>query len=313
MFLDKIKQFLEEKQLLGELIGILKTAHIPGFKGVSLYDAYRYTQKEIDLDAIQIKAAGIAFNAILATFPAVIAFLTIVASFPRIHFEELFLDFLTYFFPEDVSVILLNAIADISFASGSIGLFSLSLIASIYFASNGVRTLMVVFRKDTPHFKERTFFKRQFISVGVTLSLMFMIMLTLTGIVGGKYLIHVYTKFFVVESWFLRLIISGFRALWVFFLIYNSITLIYVLLPATRFRWGYFTPGAIIASLLIIISSKGFFFFAENFGSYGRLYGSLGGTMIILLWIYIIAILLLVGFELNVGLLHRPQRREEIG
>jgi len=57
-----------------------------------------------------------------------------------------------------------------------------------------------------------------------------------------------------------------------------------------------------LATILIVITTLGFNFYVDNFGSYNALYGSLGTLMIVLMWIYINAISLLIGFELNVSI-----------
>ena len=59
--------------------------------------------------------------------------------------------------------------------------------------------------------------------------------------------------------------------------------------------------GAIFATALIIASSSGFSYYVDNFSQYNRLYGSIGTLMVIMLWIYINAFVLIIGFELNMS------------
>ena len=57
-----------------------------------------------------------------------------------------------------------------------------------------------------------------------------------------------------------------------------------------------------LATCLIVTTTLGFNFYVDNFSSYNALYGSLGTLMIVLVWIYINAISLIVGFELNASI-----------
>ena len=85
-------------------------------------------------------------------------------------------------------------------------------------------------------------------------------------------------------------------------LIYASVSVLYRYGPAVRKRFSFFSLGATIASLLIILSSLGFSYFVSNFGQYNELYGSIGALIVTLLWFNLICFILLVGFELNASI-----------
>jgi membrane protein len=76
-----------------------------------------------------------------------------------------------------------------------------------------------------------------------------------------------------------------------------------------RFRWV--SPGSIVAVLAWIVASVGFGFYVANFGSYNATYGSLGGMIVFLLWLWISNNALLFGQELNAEL--ERQREIEAG
>ena len=67
-------------------------------------------------------------------------------------------------------------------------------------------------------------------------------------------------------------------------------------------KWKLFSPGSIFATTFIIITSIGFNYYIQHFSQYNKIYGSIGTLMIILLWIYFNAIILLTGFELNASI-----------
>jgi membrane protein len=72
--------------------------------------------------------------------------------------------------------------------------------------------------------------------------------------------------------------------------------------PAQKTDWQFFSPGAILATFFIVITSIGFGYYIENFSQYNKLYGSIGTLIIVLLWLYFNAIVMLIGFELNTSI-----------
>ena len=92
-------------------------------------------------------------------------------------------------------------------------------------------------------------------------------------------------------------------------MLFFGITLLFNLGPAIKEKWKIITPGALISTFLIIITSIGFNYYIDNFSNYNKIYGSIGTLIILLLWIYINAIILLIGFELNVSILNAKKNK----
>ena len=87
-----------------------------------------------------------------------------------------------------------------------------------------------------------------------------------------------------------------------FFLILNLISIIYYFTPAVKDKWSYFSPGSILATLMFVSTSLLFSFYINNFGKYSLLYGYVGTVMVLLIWIYLNALILIIGFEMNLGI-----------
>ena len=86
-------------------------------------------------------------------------------------------------------------------------------------------------------------------------------------------------------------------------LIYNVVALVYWLTPVVESaHWGYLSPGTALAAFSSVVFLKLFAFFVNTFGNYDKLYGSLGASMVLLVCFYSIALVLIIGFELNVGI-----------
>ena len=81
-----------------------------------------------------------------------------------------------------------------------------------------------------------------------------------------------------------------------------GISIVYNYGPVRRRDWRFISPGSILATILIIASSQGFSYYVENFSTYNKFYGSIGTLLIMLLWIYVNAFGLIIGFELNASI-----------
>ncbi len=85
-------------------------------------------------------------------------------------------------------------------------------------------------------------------------------------------------------------------------LLFYGIAFIYKFAPSVKKRWALMSPGAILATILILASTVLFSYWVNNFASYNKVYGSIGTVMIIMILIFYNSLILLVGFELNVSI-----------
>jgi membrane protein len=87
------------------------------------------------------------------------------------------------------------------------------------------------------------------------------------------------------------------------------ISTIYYYAPASKANWKFLSAGSILATFLSIAISVGFAFYVSNFGQYNKLYGSLGTLIVILMWMYLNAFVIILGFELNVSIKNAKFRK----
>jgi membrane protein len=94
-------------------------------------------------------------------------------------------------------------------------------------------------------------------------------------------------------------------------LVMFGVDLVYHFAPNRSSRWSWMTPGAVLATLLWILSSFAFKFYVVNFGTYTATYGAIGGIIVTMLWFYVSSLAILVGAECNgvIEQAHRMKRR----
>jgi membrane protein len=92
----------------------------------------------------------------------------------------------------------------------------------------------------------------------------------------------------------------------VFGLMVTALGWVYYFAPDVRRRWTWITPGAVVATLLWMLASLAFRWYAGHFGEYQKTYGAIGGVIVALLWFYATGLAILVGAELNAAIEHEP-------
>jgi membrane protein len=180
-------------------------------------------------------------------------------------------------------------------------LLSIGMIATLWSASNGVNALIKGVNKAYDVEESRPFWKLRAISLAATLVLAFVIMLAIVLLIFGE----VIGEFLL--DWFASPI--GFGLIWgilkyvvpISFMIV-VFSLIYWIVPNREIRFKAAVPGALFATFGWIATSLLFQFYINNFGNYSKTYGSIGGIIVLLVWLYISSNIIILGGEVNATL-----------
>lgn len=272
----------------------------PGFSGLSLWDVLSFFVRGIWEGAISTRAGAVSFSFFLALFPAIIFIFTLIAYLPISNFQEELFHVLRDVLPESTHEMALGAIEDILTIKRG-GLLSFTVAATLIFATNGTLSLISNLGISVHEIKVKTFWFQYFSAVLLTLALTVLIFIAIIALI--------FSQGFTVwlnEQGYLTAYTPGFiyiiRMLTLLGTILLGISLVYNYGPVRRRYWRFISPGSILATLLILASSQGFGYYVENFSTYNKFYGSIGTLMIMLLWIYINAFGLIIGFELNASI-----------
>lgn len=182
------------------------------------------------------------------------------------------------------------------------GLVSLGVILALIFASNGMMSLIVGFEKSYERtFKQRTYWRKRMIALGLTFVVFFLMIISSSLIILSDFIFGYLFDILDLDN-YLRYTIVIAKALFALSLLYILIASIYRFGSSLRIKFSFISPGTNVAAIGSFITSLGFSFFVNNFGTYNKIYGSIGAIIVMMIYIQINVFILLVGFELNTAI-----------
>lgn len=317
-----IEEQLEKIPVINWMVRILKKIKLKAFEGLSLYDLIEMYLVGIVKGTLSSRASSIAFSLFLALFPLLIFLLTLIpfiipyVSVGNENFDAQFLDFLESFLPSATSDYFGEIYQQIKDQKQG-GLLSSAFILSIFLVANGVSAIFGGFENSYHVELTRNFFRQYAYAllVGVILSI-----LLIVGAVA-----FVYFEFYIVEytSEYLgktlgydvekgdTVGIQIAKVLFFLFLSYITTAILYYFGTAEGRKARFFSAGALMTTLLFLLTSYLFGIYVDEFARYNELYGALGGLLILMVFIWLNSNILLLGFELNATLNSLKKRHEK--
>ncbi|SFJ39659.1 MULTISPECIES: YihY/virulence factor BrkB family protein [unclassified Bacillus (in: firmicutes)] len=240
-------------------------------------------------------AAQLAYFFLLSLFPALVFLITLLGYIP-IQTEDV-LAFLKDYVPEDaMSLIEVNVHTIVNKQNG--GLLSFGLLAMLWFASNGVNAVMKAFNRAYDINETRSFITTRALSIVLTLAMIFMIVFALILPVFGQLIGAAIFKVLGLSEEF-SFVWSIIRLLLSFLVLFGLFCFLYKFAPNRHVKRREVVTGALFATIGWIVVSYSFAYYVDNFGNYSNTYGSLGGIIILILWFYLTAWVILLGGEVN--------------
>ena len=307
----EIEEKLDKIPILNWVVQFLKKIKLSAFEGLSFYDLIEMYITGIVRGALSSRASAIAFSLFMALFPLLIFLVTLlpfVIPYVSADFDSDFLIFLEYFLPAATSDYFNDIYQQIKDQDKGGGLLSSTFLISIFLVANGVNAIFAGF-ENSYHVSLTRNFLRQY-----AYALMVGLILSVLLILGAA--AFVYFQVYILEA------VSSYAgtiegtnvddvdllgvqiAKVLFFMILSYLT------TATLYYFGtregkktrFFSAGALMTTLLFILTSYFFGVYVEKFARYNELYGALGGLLILMVYIWLNCNILLLGFELNATL-----------
>jgi membrane protein len=281
----------------------IRSFTIPGFDGVPLITVLKFLYKEINSAGLVTRASSISFFFILSVFPGLIFLFTLIPYIPVKNFQtNLLLTIKDIINNDGAYQIIRTTINDIVAIPHS-GLLSVGFILSVYSAMSGVKAMISAFNKSYHHtFKKRNIFQTNWVALKLTLLLSVMFIASLILIITQQTLFAWLFQHLHIKHSFAKNIVSIIHFIIIVALLFFKLSTLYFYGPAYKKRYKFISAGSTMATILFIVASWGFSYFVNNFGSYNKLYGSIGSIIVIMLWIYFNSIVILIGFELNASI-----------
>lgn len=248
-----------------------------------------------------MRAGAVAYQFFIAAIPFGLVLVVLTAYTPGIHIENDFAPVLSDLLPAPLVERILNGLHEYENSSVT-SLISLGFVFALYFTSNGFTVLIKAFNGSKMDFAKRKWWDIRLVSMGFVITFIVGIVLTFYGmILVRKGFVYWAESSKIIDKYFDQ-IYAITDMLFLGFLIYGGIALIYYFGPRKRSRFKFFSPGATLAFVMVVIISLAYGYYITNFANYNALYGALGTVMMVLLWLYMMSFSILIGFELNASI-----------
>lgn len=300
-WLNQIKEKFIRLPFIKQLIDFLKSAKPPGFKGNSLYDVGSFFMHFLLKDNIHLRASSMAYSFFLSLFPFLLFLLTLIAYVPLGDLKNELLDNLNIVLPSSSFAAIKVTVTDI-LQNERGGLLSIGFLATIYFSSNGIMTIISALNRNTAKELKRSIIKKRVTAIWITLGSMLVLILLMLALFFMNQLELKWIALDLLPGWCTSVLIFLIEATTLSFGLLLLIAGIYYFAPANRSivkQFHFFSPGAILATVLIISTAFIFQFYVNNIFQYNSIYGSIGAVIALLLLLYFTASCIIIGFELN--------------
>lgn len=267
--------------------------------GMSLAELGRRLWRNSQEHELLGRAAQLSYYALLALFPALIFLTALMGLFSVQSFMPELMSYLHNVLPEDALSMVERFLTQVAEGSGA-NILSLGALGALWASSSGVTAIMdalnVVFgvKED-----RRPFWRVRLTAMVLTIGLAGFVILSLALVLYGP----------TIGRWIANLFGLGVAFTWLWnvlqwpiivALMLVVVAAVYHICPDTREkRWHWLTPGSVFAVSMWLVVSLGFKAYVDNFGDYNKVYGSIAGVIVLMLWFYWSGMVLLLGGEIN--------------
>jgi membrane protein len=299
-------------------LGWMRKIRFEKHEGVSLYKIARTFSQNMHEDEVMDRANGVAYNFILATFPAIIFLFTLIPFvtryFPEINTESI-MGFMRELMPPSMYDVASTTVLDIV-SNQRGGLLTLGFFFAMFLSTNGMMALMRAFNACYKTIENRAGWKTRLIAIGLTFNMALVLFLATILLVVGEFVLdYLLTNIHRLE-WinidaFTVYLLDILRFVVIFIVFFLAISTIYYFGPSIHYNWRFFSVGSFIATFLCLGVTQGFSSYITHFGTYNKVYGSIGVMIAMMVWIQLMTVVLLIGYEINASI-HEAIRREAL-
>jgi membrane protein len=238
----------------------------------------------------------------MAIAPTLLCLFSIMSYMPFQGFDRAILNAIKLAIPNEKMYSGIEGMVTDFIAHRQNNVISISLLLTLYFASNGMVAVMrsfdrsiTLFKKTRVLYKKRTPLQRRWTAIKLTLAHICILSTTLFLMLFQNNRVDQYLPNVIVVR-VLSLVIM-------FFLVLIAISLIYKYGPSMSQRFSFFSVGSVSATVASLLASFVFFNIITGFIKYNEVYGSLGTLVAFMVWVWLNTVIILLGYELNIGMM----------
>ncbi|MGB3590107.1 MAG: YihY/virulence factor BrkB family protein [Nonlabens sp.] len=280
------------------LIEQLKSWSLPGLEGVSFYDLGQTYVDGIIQGTFAARASAISYSFFMALFPFILFVLNLIPFISIPNFQEEILLFVNDLLPAQAAGAFDNIFKEIALQENT-GLLTIAFITSIFLMTNGVNAIFDGFERSYHASVRRGFFRQYAVSLGVSVLLVVFLFLAVVIALGIEYWITELRAQDIMTENSKTVWLNVVRYVILIFLLFIFIGSLYYTGTRDGRQTHFFSLGALTTTVLSIIFSYLYGVYIDNFSSYNEIYGSIGALLILMVYIWLNANILLLGFELN--------------
>src|SRR5438067_4253252 len=258
--------------------------------------------KRISDNAVSDRAANLSYYFVFALFPFLFTLVTLAAYLPVKGAVDDLMARLDPLMPDAAMQIIRGQLTALATRQRP-HLLTFGLVLAIWSASRGVDALRTALNLSYDVKESRPWWKVQAIAIAVTTATSALMLIATAGLALGSGVgVWLAAKLHIDQFWallwgWLRWPLTAAGVMLV-------LALLYYFLPDVKQEWRYITPGSMLGTVLWLLLTWGFSVYAENFGSYDKTYGAIGGVIVLMTWFYISGFVFVLGGEVNAVIEH---------
>ncbi|ALA59203.1 YihY/virulence factor BrkB family protein [Nitrospira moscoviensis] len=280
--------------------------------GLSIMELGRRLWRESQKDELLGRAAQLSYYILLALFPALIVLTATMGLFSVQNYMPELMSYLQNVLPKDALSMVERFLHQVAEGSGA-NILSLGGVGALWASSSGVTAIMealnIVYdvKEDS-----RPFWRVRLTAILLTIGLAGFVILSMTLILYGG----------PIGEWIADFVGLGAAFTWawkvlqwpvVVALMLLAVAVVYYVCPDIEQDWRWVSPGSAFAVAMWLVVSLGFKMYVDNFGDYNKVYGSIAGVIVLMLWLYWSGLVLLIGGEINAEIEHAAAERQRAG
>jgi membrane protein len=287
-----------------------KKISLPFFEGVPLYDVALFFWRSIVDGAIATRASAIAFSFFVAFFPFIIFLFTLIPYIPIDNFQNELLILIQDVVPPATYTTIEQTVEDIITQPRG-DLLSFGFFAALIFSTNGLAAMMSAFDATIHTIHRRSWLSQRITAIYLLIILSVLLTIVIALLTSGQLVIQRLQDRQILNDQFIVLLLIFGKWMIILALLFFTYSFLYFMAPAKRIKWRFISAGGTLATGLSVFALVGISFYINRFNQYNKLYGSIGTLLIILLLMYVMSMILLIGFELNASIHQAKNESEE--